>query len=53
VRLFWPILHATDCCAISVTRGEFYDFDPTTSPQKSGKTRANKSKAAGLKAAQI
>jgi len=48
VRQFRLILHATDCFAISVASTEFYDFDPTTSPQKSGKTRAKKSKTAAV-----
>jgi hypothetical protein len=30
-----------------------YDFDPTTSPQKSGKTRGKKSKTAAMIAGQI
>jgi hypothetical protein len=53
VRQFRLILHATDCFAISVASTEFYDFDPTTSPQKSGKTRAKKSKTAAMIAGQI
>jgi hypothetical protein len=53
VRQFRLILHATDCFAILVARTEFYDFDPTTSPQKSGKTRGNKSKTAAMIAGQI
>jgi hypothetical protein len=53
VRQFRLILHATDCFAISVARADFYDFDPTTSPQKSGKTRGNKSKTAAAIAGQI
>jgi uncharacterized protein (DUF362 family) len=53
VRQFGLILHATDCFAILVASTESYDFDPTTSPQKSGKTRAKKSKIAALIAGQI
>src|SRR5215468_2457511 len=52
VRNFRPMFTRPCLLRNLAARGlqeRFYDFDPTTYPKKSGKTRSNKSKTAALR----